>query len=136
MIKRYLYVKGALRKDATELCARMNVSDKPKSINWGDWVHISTGGRSLTCKLLGDNRLLSNTRLYNIRLNNHLRNILKVEVNRPYDFYIEKASVLFMPLYIVRYHPNDATRIKVGSYVVSAIIAILIAIVFGIISLL
>lgn len=127
----YLYVKGATQQDANKLCVRIKEADKPDNIKWGDWAHISVNNKKVTCKIFG-----GQTRLYNIRINMHLRNILEIKINDFYEFRIDRASTLLMPFYIMKYHPNDTTRVQVGTAVIVGLITIIIGIVFSALPLL
>lgn len=129
-----LFVKGAPKSDANELCVRMHVADKPQDISWGDCVHISVPGnrKRVTCKIRGDDRLCGFARLYHIYINKHLRDILDVNLNHMYDFEIKKAPSWAMPFYIVRYHPDDIKRFKVRAMIIGTS-ATVIGVIAGII---
>ena len=105
----------------------MHVADKPKNINWGEWVTISIPrtGRKVTCKILGEDRLLGFAQLNNIYINAHLRNILGVDVGRMYDYAIERAFSWLFFWYIIRYHPDDGKRAVVLGATVGIVIAII-----------
>jgi len=93
----FLRVKEADETDYGKSVVRINRVDKPRDINWGDYISISLDRKNwVTCKLEPAN----DTSVGKIYIGIHLRGILNKDTVRvqiaklevPGTFYIKKAS--------------------------------------------
>lgn len=102
--------------DMDQLRVRINAANKPDSIEFYDYIHLRTGNKKISCQLRGDNISNAKERYLNekqIRINEHLRLILKVEIGEQREFYMVKAQNWLRPYYYMRYHPNDVLRTSI-----------------------
>ena len=129
IVKRYLSVRGAPEVDENELLVRMHPDDKPKGINWGNYIHLSTKRARVTCKLRSNEILeLEHPRIHQLNINIHLRSILGIRAGTVSDFYISKASSWKAPSYIMQYHPNDVIRAHMRLKIYGAVAGIIVII--------
>ena len=93
----FLRVKEADEADYGKSVIRINRVDKPRDINWGNYINISLDKKNwATCKL----EPASDTGIGKIYIGIHLRGILNKDTVRvqiaklevPSTFYIKKAS--------------------------------------------
>lgn len=124
--------------DREKLRVRINEQDKPSGINWYDYVEIKVieTGKLIVCKLHGNDipNIKSRGEKSLIYINEPLRDRLgRIKVKEILDFEIKKKHKGFFInwYYFVRYHPDDT--VVVATWL--GIIAVLISIVFGLISL-
>jgi len=120
--------------DREKLLVRINKIDKPTNISWYDYIQLKviTSGKAIVCKLHGnDIPEIKNRQASLIHINEPLRGKLGAEVGDTLDFDIKKATRWLAWYYFVRYHPNDIVRVSTWL----AIIAILISIILGCISI-
>ncbi|MBA7472431.1 MAG: hypothetical protein GH158_03045 [Dehalococcoidia bacterium] len=127
-----LVVRYAPPNDREKLKVRINEADKPEDINWYDYVRIGvkTSGSSVICKLYGDGIKeieVGKRQPGLIRINEPLRNKLKVKIDDKVDFKIEKKTRLLAWCYFIRYHPDDIVSV--------AYLLAIIAIILGFISI-
>lgn len=129
VFKRYLKVGGAPKADENELIVRIHPDDKPKGINWGDYIHLSTNRARITCKLRSNElREVEHPRIHQININRGLRNILGIRTGTVYNFYISKASSWKAPSYIMHYHPKSTVRRNMRLKIYGAIAGIIVII--------
>jgi len=135
----FLRVKEAPEADLDELVVRIHATDKPRDINWGDYINISLDKKNwVTCKL----EPAGETGLGRIYINIHLRGILnrdvvgiegaKLEV--PRDFYVRKAPSWKAPFYTMHYHPNDAVRANMRLKIYGTTFAVMVTIVVALLA--
>ena len=123
-----LIVKQAPKIDLEKLRIRINDSDRPKGIEWYDYVQLklSNKNKSIVCKLHGDDILgINNKQSSLIHINEPLRYKLGINIDDNINATIKKKPFLFAWYYFIRYHPDDIVRVATWL----AIIAILISII-------
>lgn len=124
-VVRFLFVRDAPTGDQMDLCARMSMHDRPDSIEWGDWMKLTRAdtGKSIVCRLRGEDESVGSVQLKRIHINSHLRRMLGLELDkaatyRLQEFNIEKAPSWAFFWYIYRYHPNRRRRADVFAWTV------------------
>lgn len=118
--RRFLLVREANADDEMDLCVRMSGHDRPDGVKWDDWVklrYVDTG-RSVLCRLKGNDDPSGSVQAKRIHINTHLRRMLglkssKVAAYLLQEFRLEKAPSWAFLWYIGRYHPNPRRRREV-----------------------
>jgi hypothetical protein len=118
-VRLLLFVREAPADDETHLCVRMSMHDRPNGIKWDDWVklrYVDTG-KSVLCRLKGDDDPSGSVQPKRIHVNSHLRDMLglksdKVAAYRLQEFHIGKAPSWAFLWYTCRYHPAHSKRKK------------------------
>ena len=124
-VTRLLFVREAPTDDEMNLCVRMGMHDRPNGIKWDDWVklrYVDTG-KSVLCRLKGNDDLSGSVQPKRIHINSHLRDMLglksgKVAAYLLQEFHIEKAPSWALLLYTCRYHPDHRKRKKALALIV------------------
>jgi hypothetical protein len=119
-VARLLFVRDAPAGDEVDLCVRMSMHDRPHVIEWDDWVKLKyvDTGKSVVCRLRGNDDPSGPVQPKRIHINSHLRDILglksgKVAAYLLQEFRIEKAPSWASLWYIYRYHPKRQRRHQV-----------------------
>lgn len=117
---RLLFIRDAPSRDERDLCVRLNMHDTPEGIKWGDWIRLTfvDSGKSVVCRLQGNDDASGSLQLLRIQINSHLRNMLGLESDKLaayllHEFRIRKASSWGFFWYIYRYHPDRKRRAEV-----------------------
>ena len=127
----YLRVRDAPVDDYERLVVRLHRNDKPKDINWGEYISVSLDKfHWIACKL----EQAGESGVGKIYINAHLRGLINtnviggIRVEDPHDFYIKRAPAWKEPFYIMSYHPDDSlrakTRVKIYGTIATTIIVV------------
>jgi len=127
-----LTVEYASKRDREKLCIRINGQDKPKGIDWFDYVKIkaNTTGKSIICKLYGDKikEIPEKDREPSlIRINEPLRDKTGVKIGETLDFEIKKMPkcFCFTWYYYIRHHPDDTIVVSTWLGIIAIALGIL-----------
>ena len=113
----YLRVRDVDADDYDRLVVRINESDKPKGIRWGQYIDISLDERHWVTAKVEPSGLTGRDKIY---IHHRLRGVLNRDADRnraallgePTNFYIRKAPFWKEPFYIMQYHPDDRVRVR------------------------
>jgi len=117
---RLLFVREAPADDEMNLCVRIGIHDRPNRIKWDDWARVTfvDTGKSVVCRLEGNDGPSESVQPRRIHINSHLREMLGLRSDRVaaylmQEFRIEKAPSWAFFWYICRYHPDHRRRKEV-----------------------
>ncbi len=116
--------------DKEKLRVRINEEDrKNNNLKWYDYVKVTVRGKSIICKLHGNDipRIFHKGEKSFLYLNEPLRDRLKIKVNENLNFEIKKRPKGFFInwYYFIRYHPDDTVVVATWLGIIAVVLGII-----------